>query len=106
MCESVCFAVLFSRIVGFSLLGLYDYCNVLHQVLWLKDGTPLELTERHFFTANDQLLIIVQTRSEDAGLYTCEMSNTLGTERGSSVLQVISGISMAMYTKDDIRHVR
>ncbi len=34
---------------------------------WLKDGEPLILTERHFFTAEYQLLIIVQTEPSDAG---------------------------------------
>ncbi|XP_055929380.1 leucine-rich repeats and immunoglobulin-like domains protein 3 [Argiope bruennichi] len=56
---------------------------------WTKDGGPLYATERHFFTAGNQLLIIVQTQSSDAGSYTCEMSNTLGTERGSSHLKVL-----------------
>ncbi|XP_015905323.1 leucine-rich repeats and immunoglobulin-like domains protein 2 [Parasteatoda tepidariorum] len=56
---------------------------------WTKDGGSLYATERHFFTAGDQLLIIVQTQASDAGTYTCEMSNTLGTERGSSQLKVM-----------------
>ncbi|GIY17995.1 leucine-rich repeats and immunoglobulin-like domains protein 1 [Caerostris extrusa] len=56
---------------------------------WTKDGGPLYATERHFFTAGNQLLIIVQTQGSDAGSYTCEMSNTLGTERGSSQLKVL-----------------
>ena len=58
------------------------------RVKWLKDGEPLQLTQRHFFTAENQLLIIVETLPTDAGLYTCIMSNTLGTERGTSRLQV------------------
>lgn len=56
---------------------------------WMKNGSPLEVTERHFFTADNQLLIIVQTQPSDAGRYTCMMSNTLGTERGTSELNVI-----------------
>lgn len=56
---------------------------------WTKDGGPLYATERHFFTASNQLLIIVQTQASDAGSYMCEMSNTLGTERGSSHLKVL-----------------
>lgn len=58
------------------------------KLTWLKDGSALEVTQRHFFAADDQLLVIVQTSASDAGLYTCEMSNTLGTERGSSQLTV------------------
>ncbi|MBN3300737.1 LRIG3 protein, partial [Amia calva] len=56
---------------------------------WTKDDNPLVVTERHFFAAENQLLIIVDTDEEDAGKYTCEMSNTLGTERGNIRLNVL-----------------
>uniref|UniRef100_H3B970 Leucine rich repeats and immunoglobulin like domains 3 n=1 Tax=Latimeria chalumnae TaxID=7897 RepID=H3B970_LATCH len=56
---------------------------------WTKDDNPLVVTERHFFAAGNQLLIIVDTDVEDAGKYICEMSNTLGTERGNIHLKVI-----------------
>ncbi|KAL4659387.1 leucine-rich repeats and immunoglobulin-like domains protein 3 [Arapaima gigas] len=56
---------------------------------WTKDGSPLLLTERHFFAAGNQLLIIVDSAEADAGKYTCEMSNPLGTERGSVRLSVL-----------------
>nr|XP_019598023.1 PREDICTED: leucine-rich repeats and immunoglobulin-like domains protein 3 isoform X2 [Rhinolophus sinicus] len=39
--------------------------------------------------AGNQLLIIVDSDVSDAGKYTCEMSNTLGTERGHVRLSVI-----------------
>ncbi|XP_075709963.1 leucine-rich repeats and immunoglobulin-like domains protein 2 [Rhinoderma darwinii] len=57
---------------------------------WTKDDGPLMVTERHFFAAANQLLIIVDTGPEDAGKYTCSMSNTLGTERGHINLYVLS----------------
>uniref|UniRef100_A0A8D0HAL2 Leucine rich repeats and immunoglobulin like domains 2 n=1 Tax=Sphenodon punctatus TaxID=8508 RepID=A0A8D0HAL2_SPHPU len=57
---------------------------------WTKDDGPLTVTERHFFAAANQLLIIVDAGLEDAGKYTCIMSNTLGTERGHIYLNVIS----------------
>ncbi|XP_032737299.1 leucine-rich repeats and immunoglobulin-like domains protein 2 isoform X1 [Lontra canadensis] len=57
---------------------------------WTKDDGPLLVTERHFFAAANQLLIIVDAGLEDAGKYTCIMSNTLGTERGHIYLNVIS----------------
>ncbi|XP_019808220.2 leucine-rich repeats and immunoglobulin-like domains protein 3 isoform X5 [Tursiops truncatus] len=56
---------------------------------WTKDDSPLVVTERHFFAAGNQLLIIVDSDVRDAGKYTCEMSNTLGTERGHVRLSVI-----------------
>ncbi|KAG7497711.1 leucine-rich repeats and immunoglobulin-like domains protein 3 [Solea senegalensis] len=57
---------------------------------WTKDDSPLVVTERHFFAAANQLLIIVDAAEADAGKYTCEMSNALGTERGNVRLLVIS----------------
>ncbi|KAL3977460.1 biotinidase [Sarotherodon galilaeus] len=56
---------------------------------WTKDDSPLVVTERHFFAAANQLLIIVDAAEADAGKYTCEMSNTLGTERGNVRLTVV-----------------
>ncbi|XP_062850761.1 leucine-rich repeats and immunoglobulin-like domains protein 3 [Trichomycterus rosablanca] len=56
---------------------------------WTKDDGPLTLTERHFFAAGNQLLIIVDAAEADAGTYTCEMSNPLGTERGNVRLAVL-----------------
>lgn len=58
---------------------------------WYHDGKELELSQRHFFTAEDRLLVIVETKISDAGEYTCEMSNTLGTIRGTSTLTVVTG---------------
>ncbi|XP_061570569.1 leucine-rich repeats and immunoglobulin-like domains protein 3 [Cololabis saira] len=57
---------------------------------WTKDDSPLVVTERHFFAAANQLLIIVDATEADAGKYTCEMSNALGTERGNIRLAVLS----------------
>lgn len=58
---------------------------------WRKNGSPLQLTNRHFFTADNQLLIIVNAIFSDAGNYECEMSNSLGTVVGSSHLTVNPG---------------
>ncbi|NP_001103840.1 leucine-rich repeats and immunoglobulin like domains 3 S homeolog precursor [Xenopus laevis] len=59
------------------------------RVNWTKDDSPLVVTERHFFAAGNQHLIIVDTDLEDAGIYTCEVSNILGTERGNIHLTVL-----------------
>lgn len=65
------------------------------KLTWRKDGKDLVVTERHFFTADDQLLVIVDTDLSDAGAYECQMSNTLGTEHGVSQLSVIPGERVA-----------
>lgn len=61
------------------------------KLMWRKNGSPLQVTERHFFTAENQLLIIVNTMSNDAGSYECEMSNSLGSVVGASHLTVNPG---------------
>lgn len=62
------------------------------KLTWTKDGGPLVATERHFFTADGQLLIIMHTKPSDAGRYECEMSNSLGIERDSAILTVIPSL--------------
>ncbi|XP_069731703.1 leucine-rich repeats and immunoglobulin-like domains protein 2 [Phaenicophaeus curvirostris] len=64
--------------------------NPTPRLNWTKDDGPLAVTERHFFAAANQLLIIVDAGLEDAGKYTCIMSNTLGTERGHIYLNVLA----------------
>ncbi|KAG8435877.1 hypothetical protein GDO86_007101 [Hymenochirus boettgeri] len=61
------------------------------RITWLKGDEPLVMTERHHFTSGNQLLIIRHVEAEDAGKYTCEMSNTLGTERAYSHVSVTPG---------------
>ncbi|XP_060239808.1 leucine-rich repeats and immunoglobulin-like domains protein 1 isoform X2 [Meriones unguiculatus] len=59
------------------------------RITWLKGGRPLSLTERHHFTPGNQLLVVQNVVVEDAGQYTCEMSNPLGTERAHSQLSIL-----------------
>ncbi|KAM5279951.1 leucine-rich repeats and immunoglobulin-like domains protein 1 [Ctenodactylus gundi] len=59
------------------------------RITWLKGDRPLSLTERHHFTPGNQLLVVQNVVAEDAGRYTCEMSNALGTERAHSQLTVL-----------------
>lgn len=68
---------------------------------WTKDDGPLVLTERHFFAAANQLLIIVDAGPADAGKYTCVMSNTLGTERGHIYLTVSPSPNCETADQDD-----
>jgi len=51
------------------------------RITWLKDGVTLTPTLRHFFTADDQLLVIVHSEASDSGDYTCLLTNTLGSDR-------------------------
>ncbi|XP_040263538.1 leucine-rich repeats and immunoglobulin-like domains protein 1 isoform X1 [Bufo bufo] len=58
------------------------------RITWLKGDEPLVMTKRHHFTSGNELLIILNVVQEDAGKYTCEMSNTLGTERAYSNVSI------------------
>lgn len=58
------------------------------QIKWRKDGQPIESTDRHLLTADDQLLIIVKTIESDAGEYECEIENVLGKVSASMKLTV------------------
>ncbi|XP_029991238.1 leucine-rich repeats and immunoglobulin-like domains protein 1 isoform X2 [Sphaeramia orbicularis] len=58
------------------------------RITWLRNDQPLRPSERHHFTPGNQLLVIGSASLEDAGRYTCLMSNTLGTERAHSQLVV------------------
>ncbi|XP_011502166.1 PREDICTED: leucine-rich repeats and immunoglobulin-like domains protein 3 [Ceratosolen solmsi marchali] len=71
------------------------------QLSWRKNSSPLQATERHFFTAENQLLIIVNTVPSDAGSYECEMSNSLGSVMGASLLTIKAAPS-SMVNEDDM----
>lgn len=64
------------------------------KVTWFKDGVLLEQTERHFFTAEGQVLIIVKLKTSDEGRYSCNITNGYGTEQDSVHLKVFSSISV------------
>lgn len=58
---------------------------------WSKNGGSLQVTDRHFFTAEDQLLIIMDTVLSDSGVYSCELTNSLGVNKGQAHLAVLPG---------------
>lgn len=58
------------------------------RITWFKGEEPLHPSDRHHFTPGNQLLVIGSTTLEDAGRYTCVMSNTLGTERAHLQLNI------------------
>uniref|UniRef100_A0A663M140 Leucine rich repeats and immunoglobulin like domains 1 n=1 Tax=Athene cunicularia TaxID=194338 RepID=A0A663M140_ATHCN len=62
-------------------------------ITWLKGDQPLIVTERHHFTSGNQLLIVRNVVLEDAGKYTCEMSNIVGTERAHSHVSILQSLS-------------
>ncbi|XP_013186498.2 leucine-rich repeats and immunoglobulin-like domains protein 3 [Amyelois transitella] len=67
---------------------------------WLKDGTPIIKSERHFLTGDDQLLVIIGAESSDAGQYECEITNELGTKRDTTELRVLPPVAIMVNEKD------
>ncbi|XP_030895263.1 obscurin [Leptonychotes weddellii] len=60
------------------------------QATWTKDGAPLEGTSRLLISStlkNFQLLTILVVTAEDLGVYTCSVSNPLGTVATTAVLR-------------------
>lgn len=49
------------------------------KIIWKKDGNLLEISRKHYFTTNDQLLVIMETNTDDSGTYQCEIVNSVGT---------------------------
>lgn len=69
---------------------------------WTKNGKPIEETERHFFAADEQLLIIVDTVPSDAGTYACEIRNDLGSDVAYMKLTVKRELLSKVISFDDI----
>lgn len=69
---------------------------------WTKNGKPIEETERHFFAADEQLLIIVDTVPSDAGTYACEIRNDLGSDVAYMKLTVKRELLSKVINFDDI----
>lgn len=47
-------------------------------IKWKKNGILIIADDRHIFTAENQLLVIKKTNSDDSGTYECEISNSSG----------------------------
>ncbi|XP_053151504.1 leucine-rich repeats and immunoglobulin-like domains protein 1 [Hemicordylus capensis] len=62
------------------------------RITWLKGDQSLTVTERQHFTPGNQLLIVRNVMMEDAGRYTCEISNIVGTERAHSQVSVLPSL--------------
>jgi len=58
---------------GSTLMLLMNMGGENNQYQWYKDGTPIE-------QADDKSYIISQVEMTDAGIYNCEISNTVATE--------------------------
>lgn len=63
--------------------------TALSNVRWFKNSKPISAADSRFVqTKENQLLIIMKTTEDDAGLYSCELENALGTEKSLIQLKV------------------
>ncbi|KAL4125958.1 hypothetical protein QTP88_010193 [Uroleucon formosanum] len=59
-------------------LECLSYGSPKPKIRWIKDGIYLTLSNRHYFTAENQLLVIMEANTDDSGTYQCEITNSLG----------------------------
>uniref|UniRef100_A0A8C6DLM4 Hemicentin-1 n=1 Tax=Moschus moschiferus TaxID=68415 RepID=A0A8C6DLM4_MOSMO len=61
----------------------------LPSITWLKDGWPVNLSSSLRILSGGRILRLIQTRTEDAGQYTCVVRNAAGEERKIFRLSVL-----------------
>ncbi|XP_052741861.1 leucine-rich repeats and immunoglobulin-like domains protein 3 [Bicyclus anynana] len=66
---------------------------------WFKNGSPIVPTERHFFTAHDQVFVIIGAESSDAGHYECKITNELVTKKDIE-LKVLPPVAITVNEED------
>lgn len=91
----------------YTILECLNSGPTLSDIRWFKNSQPILATEsRYLLTKENQLLIIVKTAEEDAGLYTCELENTLGIEKSLIQLKVrseaVASNEVDNYSHDEI----
>lgn len=78
--------------------------TALSAVRWYKNSKLILATEsRYVMTKQNQLLIVMETTDDDAGLYTCELENKLGIEKSLIQLKVrTKPLNVDSYSHDEI----
>lgn len=64
------------------------------KIHWYKNDEPIEPSNRHFLTANDQILVITSTTEKDSGTYMCIIENSIGQMNASMQLFVRTTLSI------------
>ena len=66
--------------------------NPKPKVEWFKNDTKIAKGKHGRLTVSDQLLIMLDVRFDDAGTYSCRVSNTLGMKQQIAKLAVVTGM--------------
>lgn len=74
-----------------TIRNMYNHQNVI----WMKGNQRININDPKYEgsreTGNDPVLCIKNVREEDSDIYTIEVENQLGSERGRQRLEVIEG---------------
>lgn len=83
--------------------------TALSEVRWFKNSKLITAAtdSRYVMTKENQLLIVMKSTEDDAGLYTCELENKLGIEKSLIQLKVrtkpiVTIVNVENYTHDEI----
>lgn len=83
--------------------------SALSEVRWFKNSKLISVNDdsRYVMTKENQLLIVMKSTEDDAGLYTCELENKLGIEKSLMQLKVrtkpiVTIVNVESYTHDEI----
>ncbi|GFS27069.1 leucine-rich repeats and immunoglobulin-like domains protein 3, partial [Elysia marginata] len=78
------------------LKAIHAFFRILFDLQFFINKVQIKVTPRHFFTTGNQILVIVDTQWSDAGVYSCRISNSLGTAKGTTRLQVLTASGEAV----------
>lgn len=61
---------------------------------WFKDGKPIKMTDRLKWSSNGDFfkLVLTNAQLDDAGVYTCKLTNKLGEKTVEGTLTVATAI--------------
>ncbi|KAG5850585.1 hypothetical protein ANANG_G00084020 [Anguilla anguilla] len=76
----------------------------LPAITWLKDGRPISMSNSVRVISGGRTLRLMHARVEDAGRYTCIVSNTAGEERKNFDLEIlVPPAILSQGTVDDVK---
>lgn len=88
-----------------TILECQNSGTAMSNVRWFKNSKPISVADSRFVqTQVNQLLIIMKTTEDDAGLYSCELENALGTEKSLIQLKVRTEPVVPIDTSDGYSH--
>ena len=61
-------------------------------VTWLKDGVPLNYTDRLYLNLYNASLHIANVELSDAGVYQCVLENERGSDNSSEATLIVQGM--------------